>query len=98
MVPFKFVGLRVGHNSAFKVHIVSLLISVLNVKSENWKNFKILTLISDGFRVLPSVNTSLGLSTLKQLSQHLGNNYLIYLHITKMSQWSSIVLPGMFLL
>ena len=66
MVPFKFVGLRVGHNSAFKVHIVSLL--NISFKCEKWKNFKTRTLISDGFRVLPRVSTRRGLSKLKQLS------------------------------
>ena len=73
MVPFKFGGLRVRHDSTFEVDIVSFL----NYNSKCGKSlfclvqlfelcycyhFNINTFISDGLRVLPRVSISLGLS------------------------------------
>ena len=57
------------------------------------------TFISRGLSVLPRVSVSRGLSKSQQFMVKLKYfwNYF-YVHMTRMSQWSRMVLPGIFLL
>ena len=57
------------------------------------------TFISRGFSVLPRVSVSRGLSKSQQFTIKLKYFwYYFYVHMTRMSQWSSMLLPGIFLL
>ena len=94
MVPFKFCGLWVGHDSTFEIDVVPFL----NIRETRKHSSKTIffTLISDGFSVLPRVSLSRGLS--ERMRDFWRKDLILDLHMTRTSQWSSMVLPGMFLL